>query len=266
MTIIPPRLSALPPGPPPLVVVHPDAETLAAAIAARLAVTIADAQAQHAPVHIGLTGGSLGIATLAALAESPLLGAIDVSGLHLWWGDERFEPTYHADRNDTQAYEALLTEWADERGLPESHIHSVAGPDEASTPEEAAARYADELASFAPAGTASPAFDVLLLGVGPDRHIASLFPGQPGASDHTSIALAVHDSPKPPPTRVSLGYRAINAATQVWFIVSGTDKAAAVADGLAGRDPVEAPVCGARGSARTLWLIDLDAASDLEKE
>ena len=79
-------------------------------------------------------------------------------------------------------------------------------------------------------------FEVLMLGVGPDGHIASLFPGHPALDVTDQIAVAVHDSPKPPPDRVSLTFEAMDRARAVWFLVSGDGKADAVAAALAGGD------------------------------
>ena len=92
----------------PLVVVHPDAETLATATAARLLLRLMEAQSVHSPVHVALTGGSMGARVLAAAACSPIREAVDWSVVHVWWGDERFLPPGDPERNETQAREALL--------------------------------------------------------------------------------------------------------------------------------------------------------------
>jgi 6-phosphogluconolactonase len=260
------------------VVVHPEPEALSQTTAARLLLRLIDAQALHSPVHAVLTGGTMGIRVLADAAQSPLRDVIDWTGVHVWWGDERFLPAGHADRNDTQARNALL----DGLPLPPENVHAVPGPGAPgiSSPEDAAAAYAAELARFAgeipgPAGTAGPAgsagpsddagpavpaFDVVLLGVGPDGHVASLFPGQDtvGVTDRT--AVGVHDSPKPPPERVSLTLPAIEAAEEVWLVVAGADKADAVARALGNAPVSEIPASGARGRRRTLWLLDAAAA------
>ncbi|ACQ80417.1 6-phosphogluconolactonase [Beutenbergia cavernae DSM 12333] len=244
------------------VVVHPDAETLAEAVAARLALAIADAQAVASPVHVVLTGGTAGTASLAALGRSPLLGLVDRTSLHVWWGDERFLPAGDPDRNETQARAALL----DVLDLPAGNVHAVPGPDVVGSPEDAAAAYAAELAAHAPDGATVPGFAVLLLGVGPDAHVASLFPGQP-ALDVTGVAaVGVQGAPKPPPERVSLTFEAIAAAHQVWFVVAGADKADAVRAGLGGVDVHEAPVSGAHGHDVTLWLLDVAAAGSEEDD
>ncbi|MFI9489821.1 6-phosphogluconolactonase [Promicromonospora sp. NPDC052451] len=245
-----------------LVVVHPDKEVLAQAAAARLLTRVLDVQSVRSPVHVVLTGGTVGIATLAAVAASPLVPAVDWSGVHLWWGDERFLPDGDPDRNETQAREALLDALVAGHGLPEANVHPMPGPSSVATPEEGAAAYAALLGEHAAPGDGSvpvPAFDVLLLGMGPDGHVASLFPGHEGLAAQ-GVATGVHGSPKPPPERVSLTFDAIRSAREVWVVAAGAEKADRVAAALTG-DPVsEVPAAGAVGLSRTLWLLDAEAA------
>lgn len=254
-------------GPGRLAVVHPDAATLAAATAARLLLRLLDGQATHRPLHVGLTGGTVGIRTLREMAASPLRDAVDWTGVHLWWGDERFLPSGHPDRNETQAREALL----DALPVPVGNVHAMPAADAPgiSTPEDSAAAYAAELARFAgeapgdDAGPAVPSFDVLLLGMGPDGHVASLFPGHEALEVVDRTVVGVHGSPKPPPERVSLTWPAIEAAREVWLVVAGADKAEAAARGLAGDDVTRTPAAAALGRRRTLWLLDVQAASEV---
>lgn len=251
-------------------VVHPDADVLAEAVAARLLTRLIDVQSVRDAVHLVLTGGTVGIAVLAAAAASPVRAAVDWSGVHLWWGDERFVPTGHPDRNETQAREALVDSLVASSGLPETHVHPMRGPDTAGSPEESAAMYAAELARYAaPHASLSdteasvatvPAFDVLLLGMGPDGHVASLFPGH-DALGATGSAVGVHGSPKPPPERVSLTFEAIRCAREAWVVAAGEQKAVPVANALAGASVEEVPAAGVRGTELTLWLLDAAAAS-----
>jgi 6-phosphogluconolactonase len=243
-----------------LVVVHPDAGVLAEAVASRLLTRILDIQSVRTPVHVVLTGGTVGIRSLAAVAAHPVRNAVDWTGVHVWWGDERFLPAGDPERNETQAREALLDHLPT---LPAQNVHVMAAPGEGvGSPEESAALYADELSRFTPDGAAHLAFDVLLLGMGPDGHVASLFPGNAGLAAE-GAATGVRDSPKPPPERVSLTFSAIQAAQEVWVVAAGAEKAPAVASALAG-DPVETtPAAGAIGTQRTLWLVDLAASSTI---
>ena len=239
------------------VVVHPDAGVLAEAVAARLLTSLIDLQSHRFPLHVVLTGGTLGIASLRAVATSPVRDAVDWSGVHLWWGDERFLPDGHADRNETQAREALIDALGD--ALPAANVHPMpALSDDVPTPEMSATLYAQELAA-----AGSPAFDVLLLGMGPDGHVASLFPGHQALGAQYAPTVAVHGSPKPPPLRVSLTFEAIRAAREVWVVASGAEKADAVASALGGASVTVTPAAGALGTERTLWLVDVAATAAL---
>ncbi|GGN04768.1 6-phosphogluconolactonase [Terrabacter tumescens] len=239
----------------PRVVVHPSKQILADAAAARLVGAIVDAQAERGVAHVALTGGSMGSAIIASLAAVPGRLAIDPTRLHLWWGDERYLPAGDADRNDTQNDEAGLASF----GIPAEHVHRVAGPDSSESPEASALAYGEAIREH---GQGS--WDVVLFGVGPDGHVASLFPHHPAQRITDAIAVAVHDSPKPPPDRVSLTFECFERSHQVWFLVSGADKAEAVAAALApGADRWDVPAAGPRGSDATLWLVDADAASGI---
>lgn len=250
----------------PQVVVHRDKELMAQAAAARLITRIVDAQSARGSASVVLTGGRNGNALLAAIAASEARDAVDWTRLDLWWGDERFLPEGHPDRNLTQAREALL----DRVPLDPARVRPMAasdGPD-GNAPETAAERYADELTRAAQPGGRSlvdghsvPGFDVLLLGVGPDTHVASLFPEHPGVRETQRPVVAVRGAPKPPPTRISLTLPAIRAAREVWLLAAGGDKANAAAIALGGAGELQAPAAGARGTHRTLWLLDRPAAA-----
>ncbi len=234
--------------------VYPDATTVAETTAARLLVAIADALSAREVAHIVLTGGTIGVATLARVAASPLAYVIDWTGVHMWWGDERFLPLGDYDRNEVQAQRSLLKRLR----LPEENIHRMASSEGATSPERAARAYATELARF---GDPAPAFDVLLLGLGPDGHVASLFPGRPEVKVTNESVVAVKDSPKPPPTRLSMTLPTINRAREVWILTMGAEKARAVAESLAHKAGI--PGGMVHGTERTLWLIDKAAASSI---
>lgn len=187
----------------PQVVVHRDKELMAQAAAARLITKIVDAQAARGSASVVLTGGRNGNALLAALAQSPALDAVDWARLDLWWGDERFLPEGDPERNVTQAREALL----DAVPVTPSRVHAMPASDGpyGRDADAAAAAYAEELAKAASPEDHGrvPSFDVLMLGVGPDTHVASLFPGHPGVRETERTVVGIHGAPKPPPTRVS---------------------------------------------------------------
>jgi 6-phosphogluconolactonase len=176
---------------------------------------------------------------------------VDWSKVDFWWGDERFLPSGDPERNETQAREAFL----DHLPVDPARIHPMAASDEVATPEEAAERYTAEL------GPEVPAFDLLLLGIGEDGHVASLFPGNPALDVDGVAAVGVRNSPKPPPERVSLTMSAINSATAAWIIASGEGKAEAVDEALSKGD---LPAGRVQAVGHTRWLIDKDAASHLK--
>jgi 6-phosphogluconolactonase len=247
------------------VVVHPDAVLLAQATAARLLTRLLDLQSVQETSHVVLTGGTVGIRTLREVSASPLIDAVDWSGVHLWWGDERFVPDGDPDRNETQARDALLDELVASGALPAENVHPMPAPSDAVPDVDAAAAdYAGSLAAHAAAGASVPAFDVLLLGMGPDGHVASLFPGHP-ALDVVGVAtVGVLGSPKPPPERVSLTFDALQAAREVWVVAGGAEKAEAAARALGGGDVHGTPAAGAVGTDLTLWLLDATAAAQAE--
>jgi 6-phosphogluconolactonase len=246
----------------PTVLVHRDEETLAQAVAARLITRIVDAQVGGRSAHVVLTGGGMGRRSLAAVAASPARPAVDWAALHLWWGDERYLPAGDPERNDTQADAALL----DAVPVDPGRVHRMAASDGpfGRDVDAAAAAYADDLATETrPEDHGSvPSFDVLMLGVGEEGHIASLFPEMPALYDERAV-VGVHGSPKPPPTRISLTLPSIRAAREVWLITAGEAKAAAVRMALSGAGPMQVPAAGAIGRQRTLWLLDRTAASQL---
>jgi 6-phosphogluconolactonase len=251
--------------PTPDVVVEPDADRLARSVASALVARLAAAQAVHGTASVVLTGGGIGTAVLervADLAAEPEHAVVDWTLVDVWWGDERFVPADSSDRNELGARQAFLGRV----GLDPERVHpmpsSDAGFDE---PEEAADWYAEQLAAAAGDGEPLPRIDVLLLGMGPEGHVASIFPESPAVSDQRPV-VAVRDCPKPPPTRISLGFPALTSAEEVWLLVSGDGKADAVARALAGAEPAQLPAAGARGRRATRWLLDAAAASKLPRE
>lgn len=246
------------------VAVHASADLLAQAVAARMIVKVLDAQADRGQASIVLTGGRIATAIYQAVRELPARDAVDWSRVDVWWGDERFLPSGHPDRNETQAGTSLL----DVVPLDPARVHPMPASDGpiGADPEAAAAYYATALAAAARPGTATlPHFDVLLLGVGEDGHVASIFPGHPVGYESRPVS-AVRGSPKPPPVRLTLTLPAINTAEEVWLVAAGAGKARAVGLALAGAGPVQLPAAGVRGLSRTLWLLDRAAATQVRPQ
>ncbi|MEK0154263.1 6-phosphogluconolactonase [Arthrobacter oryzae] len=259
----------------PRVSIHPDSSVLMAAIAARLITKLVDVQDKHGEATVVLTGGTVGIGTLKAVADSAAAPAVNWSKVNFWWGDERFVGSTDSDRNTLQAHDALLSRIS----VDPERVNLPGSTDDFDSPEDAAADYARRLAEAAAAEHAAdmsddrpenpgtlPRFDVVLLGVGPDAHVASLFPEQAGIREKELTVVGVRNSPKPPPERISLTLPAINTASEVWMVVAGEDKAGAVGLALAGANPVQVPAAGPRGRSQTLWLIDENAASRVPEQ
>ncbi len=242
-----------------VVEIFPESETLVGAAARRLVDTIQTAVAARGRALIVLTGGSNGIGLLRSL--TPAGRGIDWSKVHLFWGDERYVPEDDDERNDKQAREALL----DQIDIPSSHVHPMPASDGEFGTDLAAAALAYEqlLAANAEPGQPVPNFDVHLLGMGPEGHINSLFPDTPAVLETTRMVVAVEDSPKPPPQRITLTLPAVQRSREVWLMVSGSGKADAVAAAVGGAPPVSVPAAGAVGLETTLWLLDEEAAAKL---
>lgn len=251
--------------PNPQVIEHADKSELAASTGSRILAVINDAIENNGIAHLSLTGGTMGIAVWSAIAESGQARTIDWSKVHFWWSDERFVETGHADRNEKQAKDALL----DSLEIPAENLHIMGASDVFDSVDKAAEAYTAELKKFAPEGQASPAFDLGLLGLGPDGHIASLFPDREEIHLSTFDSLAVRNSPKPPPTRVSMSLPVINRARKIWFLIAGSDKQDATArlrqaaelsdDQLTAEILTATPGAGARGTEETLILATQDA-------
>ncbi len=235
---------------------HADETELAAATAARLITTVADLQADGRVPVVALTGGGVGTEMLRQVAQSAARGTVDWRRVEIFWGDERFVPGDSDDRNAKGAYEALLGQV----DVDPTRVHEMAPSDGdfGDDPDAAAAAYAEIVAGI-------DTFDIVMLGMGGEGHVASVFPDSPAVHDTRSV-VAVRDCPKPPPTRISLTLPTIRTADQVWMIVSGAAKAEAVGRAVGGASEVDVPAAGATGRVRTLWLLDRAAAAELPGE
>ncbi|WP_127793518.1 6-phosphogluconolactonase [Agromyces sp. LHK192] len=241
------------------VLVHPDKAALAGAVAARFITKTLDILDAQEVAHLSLTGGSMGSAVLAAVRDSPAHTSIDWSRVHFWWSDERWLPDGDAERNDRQARDALL----DHLALSSDQVHPMPASDAGVDLDAAVQQYVDELARYGTGDVAHPTFDITFLGVGPDGHIASLFPHRSGIQVTDRTAIAVRNSPKPPPERISLTRPVINASERVWLVLAGADKASALGLALAGASRDEVPVAGVKGRRRTVFFVDRDAAAEV---
>jgi 6-phosphogluconolactonase len=244
------------------VVVEETPAALAARVADRFIARLQARTRNGRIAHVCLTGGSMGGAVLAGTAADARVADIDWSLVHFWWGDERFVERDDPDRNSLQSRRALL----DHIAVPAENVHEVAAPRDGLTLDEAAAAYAAELARFPSDHGDWPSFAVCFLGVGPDGHIASLFPDRPEVTVTDAAALPVRDSPKPPPERVTLTRPVLNSSKRVWLVLTGADKASALGLALAGASYASVPAAGAKGRRRTVYFVDEAAASEVSPD
>lgn len=227
----------------------------AAQLVARLAQRAVAAQGRFS---VALSGGSTPRALYARLASPPLRDALDWSRTHVFWSDERHVPLDDPESCYRMAREALL----EQVPIPAANIYPA--PTEGRTPEQAAQTYAQTIQRFFGAGL--PRFDLVLLGMGPDGHTASLFPAAPAVtSPSEALVVPVFGAPKPPPTRLSFSYHLINTAAHVLFLVAGADKAHTLHQVLLGTyEPERLPAQGVHPADGTLtWLVDQAAAQEL---
>ena len=197
--------------------------------------------------HIALTGGRVGGAIASGLLSIDEIANNQL--LHIWWSDERYVPIGHPDRNDI-----VLPELAQTARVK---IHAVPGPDTTDSVEQAAQEYAKtlHLCTTTRFCTDNTLMDVTILSIGPDGHVASLFPRSEQLVS-TAGTLAITDSPKPPPVRVTWTYPTINASQEVWLVSCGREKAPIISALVSGTTVGEIPASGAHGKQKTRLIID----------
>ncbi|MFM1783894.1 MAG: 6-phosphogluconolactonase [Actinomycetota bacterium] len=193
-----------------------------------------------------LTGGTLGISVLRNLSRLSL----PWSRVSFQFGDERFVPLEDPDRNELQA----ITAWPE---LAYLNLHRY--PDTNQSLENARQRLDAEFTlRFGEVTDSNPVFDLAIVGFGPDGHVASLFPGRE-TGDNWIVSES--NSPKPPTERLSLSYRALNRASNLWFLAAGKQKAEVVRCALGGE--CQLPLAKVAGQDSTLWYLDRELSDEL---
>ena len=243
----------------PRVHIHADKASLAATVAARFIAKVIDLVDEFGEANVVLTGGTMGEAVLAAIRDSPAAERVAWGRVNVWWGDERWLPSGDPERNETLARRALL----DHVPVDPARVHAMPASDAGLSLDDAAAQYAATIAAAAPSHLPLPPFDIVFLGVGPDGHVASLFPGSTGVGERDALVIPVRNSPKPPPERLSLTFPVINSAARVWMVLAGADKVSALGLALAGASVDEVPVAGVRARRTTIFWVDQDAAAEV---
>ncbi|MBC2681595.1 6-phosphogluconolactonase [Corynebacterium anserum] len=248
--------------------VLPNKLAVASAVAREFWNTIAALQRTGNTVHddgvvrVVLTGGTVGIETLRQIllldhaaktsAEDFPITTVDWNRVLVFFGDERFLPTGNPDRNDTQAFNALLRHI----DIPRSNVFpfSAPQPGEAFDGENldlAAESYCRVLGREAPEG-----FDIHLLGMGPEGHVNSLFPQTPELLSPTALVQSVRGCPKPPAERVTLTLDAIATARRVWLIVAGKEKKEAAVHAADRDSSGDWPAGMVQGADHTILWVD----------
>jgi 6-phosphogluconolactonase len=227
-----------------------------AAIAARFLAELRSlagaAAAERRPFSIALSGGSVATTLFPALvADRPL----DWPGTAIFWADERAVRPDDPESN----YGLARKLWLAPARVPETSIHRM--PADLPDLGQAASQYAEEITHV----LGSSVIDLVLLGIGPDGHVASLFPGHPLLAERAVRVAAITDSPKPPPRRLTMTVPTLTSARLVVIGAFGAAKAPNVADAIA--NPASRLPAGlvSRTAARTLWLLDEAAAQGLPK-
>ncbi len=245
----------------PQIVVKANLQDLSREAAARFQRLVVESIAAAGRFSVALSGGSTPRALYRLLGEPPFHEVIDWPRVHLFWGDERFVPADHPDSNYRLARETFISK----APIPSGNVRPM--PTEGGDPEAAAAQYEETLRRFfaSPEGDA-PRFDLVLLGLGPDGHTASLFPGSPALDEGRRLVVATY-VPKLDAWRLTLTPPVLRGARHVMFLVSGPDKASVLRAVLEGPyDPRRLPAQLVRPERGELtWLVDEAAAALLQR-
>ncbi|HEX3723274.1 MAG TPA: 6-phosphogluconolactonase [Nitrolancea sp.] len=241
------------------IIVEPTTAALAQAAADRFVTIVAQRQRQGGVARIALSGGSTPRALFTLLASPEYASKIDWHALEIFWGDERTVPPDHSDSNYRMSQETLLSKVP----VNEQRIHRMRGELES---DAAAADYSLVLQQvFELTGEhAMPQFDLILLGIGPDGHTASLFPHTSALAERELLVVA-NPVPQQQTTRLTLTVPVLQAASTVVFLVAGADKAPAVRLAIEGEwNPAETPSQYLReASGKVIWMLDAAAAAQL---
>ncbi|MHB8845738.1 MAG: 6-phosphogluconolactonase [Nitrospirota bacterium] len=230
--------------------------TMDHAAAGLVAAACRDAIVKQGRFTMALSGGNTPQGLYRLLAEAPYRDQIDWAESHFFWADERSVPPDHQDSNFRLASDLLLSRVP----VPRNNVHRIRGE---SGPEAAANAYDNELRTFFRASL--PAFDLVLLGMGPDGHTASLFPSHPAVDESSRLAVPVMDGPAGH-QRITMTLPVLVHASMVLFLVTGQAKAGAVTKVLEQGNPGRFPagLVSAR-SSRVQWLLDCAAAHGLKE-
>jgi 6-phosphogluconolactonase len=219
---------------------YADATELAAEVIAQALALIGKALKVQSEFHLVLTGGSLGLSISEGLVQEFNSVQDGFKGLHIWWSDERFVEAESTERNASIFHKKLLNS--------NLVVHQVPAKDQVERIEDSLAIYEKSLKGIA--------LDLNILGVGPDGHVASLFPGFTDIDDQRQV-IAITDSPKPPAERITFTMATINSAREVWIVAAGESKSEAVTKII--EADLSIPASYVRGSNHTRLIVDTEA-------
>ncbi|HEY4223800.1 MAG TPA: 6-phosphogluconolactonase [Myxococcota bacterium] len=223
-------------------------DALASELVRLTAEVAGDAVTARGIFSVALTGGSAATTLYPVLAQA----ALPWNKVHVFFGDERCVPPEHADSNYKLAQETFLSRVP----VPEANIHRIRGE---IAPADAAAEYERVLVDVV-----GGVLDVVHVGMGPDGHICSLFPGHPLLKEQAKLVASLTDSPKPPPARVTLTMPALQKARGLWFLVAGGNKADAVREALTDPSSTLPVALATRAHRNPTWLLDGAAAAGVK--
>lgn len=216
---------------------YADSNELADEVTAQILIAIESGLMANGVFHLVLTGGTLGVHISESLRSAWNAAPEMYKGLHIWWSDERFVDLDSSERNAAPLHGTLTNS--------NITIHESLAPNSPATITDAVDNYAQALKDVT--------IDLNILGVGPDGHVASLFPGVADLDDQQNI-FAITDSPKPPASRISFTMKFINEAREVWIVAAGESKAEAVAKIIEGDLSIPASYVSAQ--VRTRLIVD----------
>ena len=274
-------------------IVYPNKDLMIQAGAQRFVLALLDLLAERLPegthrtrADVALSGGSAA-QPLGLVLNDPLADAIDWSRVHFWWSDERFVPAYDTDRNALEARRLLLDQLVADGKLPESNIHEMAADtrsaddiadvmDQADS-DDASVRAAADAANDALLDDVAsdyerelvnelgpePVIDLMILGMGPDGHYASLFPGHDEVKVTDRLTVGVNHSPKMPPLRVSLTAPLIARSRHTWFFAAGAGKAESLAHVFEQPNNPDYPSSYANGVDEFIWFSTEETVTEL---
>lgn len=243
------------------IITQPTAADLAAVLVADTIKFVGARLEKSGTVHVAVSGGSLGDVVLPQLVAAANEVGADWRAVHVWFADERYLARGDEERNASSAVRALRLA----QDFPAEQLHTVAAAGDSESVEDSARRYHEALGRMIPFARdlRIPQFDVMLLGMGPDGHTASLFPGMPHVDDSSAFALPVHDSPKPPSQRVTLSLPVINASRFTAVYATGASKAAALSDAL-GTNSQNLPIARVAAAEQLHLYADAPALGNSE--